>query len=137
MVQLQTDGTLLQTIDLTSQGIDRELSGIDFIDDSQFLASSTRGVIYQLTINPTTTVAAASSRVFVLPETNENVEEDDDSVQAFFELQTDDSLQPLAGSVEQPSSKNANLDDAFESIAEDVADGDDIFADDTIWSTLT
>ena len=58
LVQLQTDGTLLQTIDLTSQGIDRELSGIDFIDESQFLASSTRGVIYQLTINPTTTAAA-------------------------------------------------------------------------------
>ena len=133
LVELDTDGMLLQTIDLTSQGVDRELSGIDFIDNDRFVASSTRGVIYQLT-NPT---AAASSRVLVMPVASTNVDEDDESAQAFFQFQTDGSLQPLAGSVELPSEQNSNWDDVFEAIAEDATDPDDIFVDDVIWSILS
>ena len=133
LVELETGGTLLQTIDLTSQGVDRELSGIDFIDNDRFVASSTRGVIYQLT-NPT---AAARSRVLVMPVASTNVDEDDESAQAFFQFQTDGSLQPLAGSVELPSEQNSNWDDVFEAIAEDATDPDDIFVDDIIWSILS
>ncbi len=52
LAEVQVDGTLLQTIDMASQGIATEMSGLDYLGGGQFLASSLRGVIYQLTTVP-------------------------------------------------------------------------------------
>ena len=42
------DGSVLQTIDLTSQSITFELSGLAFDAEGNLLASSTRGAVYQI-----------------------------------------------------------------------------------------
>jgi hypothetical protein len=55
LAELQSDGTLVQTVDLTSQGISNEISGLDFLGGGQLLASSTLGVIYQLNIDASPT----------------------------------------------------------------------------------
>ena len=48
LAEVQTDGTLVRRIDVSSQSVNNEISGLAFTSDGKLLASSTRGVVYVL-----------------------------------------------------------------------------------------
>ena len=51
LVEFERDGTVVRTIDLSAQDIANEISGLDYVDSSTILASSTRGFIYELSLS--------------------------------------------------------------------------------------
>ena len=54
---MKTDGTLLRTVDISSQGPGNELTGLAFNASGQLLASSNRGVVYSLELSLTASPA--------------------------------------------------------------------------------
>ena len=51
IAEVQRDGTVVRTIDLSSQGISNEITGLAFDSDGNLLASSTLGVVYRLELD--------------------------------------------------------------------------------------
>ena len=53
VAQMQSDGTFVRFIELAPQGINLEVTGLDINASGDLLASSTRGAIYALDLDPT------------------------------------------------------------------------------------
>ena len=68
VVEVQPDGTLVRTIDLSGQGISSEITGLAFDNAGNLLASSTLGVVYQLDLDPPPTPDPVLTSITVLAE---------------------------------------------------------------------
>ncbi|MGB0600309.1 MAG: Ig-like domain-containing protein [Rubripirellula sp.] len=51
LIEITTDGTLVRTVDLTDQGINREASGLAFDQDGKLLVSSIHAGIYRINLD--------------------------------------------------------------------------------------